>query len=95
MFFPKVHIAGQVPFPEGSLAEDYFVGMKLAGMGFRTGFIENPVERQVVRRDAKGREISRKNITERVAVRENFPRRFFQAVRQKARGRSEHRDLHL
>ncbi|MCX6965509.1 MAG: glycosyltransferase [Verrucomicrobia bacterium] len=74
-----------VPFPDGSLAEDYFVGMKLAAMGFRTGFIENPVERQVVRRDAKGREISRKNITERVAVRENFPRRFFQAVRQKAR----------
>ena len=76
---------GGLPFPEGSLAEDYLVGMDLTTGGFRTGFIENPVQREVTKRDSKGRIISQKKVTERVAVRENFPRRFVQAVRQKAR----------
>ena len=76
---------GGVPFPEGSLAEDYLVGMDLTTAGFRTGFIDNPVQREVSKRDSKGRVISQKKVTERVAVRENFPRRFIQAVRQKAR----------
>jgi len=76
---------GGLPFPEGSLAEDYLVGMDLTTGGFRTGFIDNPVEREVSKRDSKGRILSKKTITERVAVRENFPRRFLQAVRQKAR----------
>jgi hypothetical protein len=73
------------PFPDGSLAEDYLVGMDLTTAGFRTGFIDNPVQREVSKRDSKGRVVSQKKVTERVAVRENFPRRFIQAVRQKAR----------
>jgi adsorption protein B len=76
---------GGMPFPEGSLAEDYLVGMDLTTAGFRTGFIDNPVQREVINRDSKGRVVSQKKVTERVAVRENFPRRFVQAVRQKAR----------
>jgi len=76
---------GGSPFPEGSLAEDYLVGMDLTTGGFRTGFIDNPVQREVAKRDSKGRILSQKKVTERVAVRENFPRRFIQAVRQKAR----------
>ncbi len=76
---------GGAPFPEGSLAEDYLVGMDLTTGGFRTGFIDNPVQREVIKRDSKGRVVSQKKVTERVAVRENFPRRFVQAVRQKAR----------
>jgi adsorption protein B len=76
---------GGGPFPEGSLAEDYLVGMELTTGGFRTGFIDNPVEREITKRDAKGRVVSQKKISERVAVRENFPRRFLEAVRQKAR----------
>jgi adsorption protein B len=76
---------GGLPFPEGSLAEDYLVGMKLSTGGFRTGFIDNPVQREVAKRDSKGRIVSQKKVTERVAVRENFPRQFVQAVRQKAR----------
>ena len=76
---------GGVPFPEGSLAEDYLVGMDLTTGGFRTGFIDNPVQREVTKRDSRGRILSKKTVAERVAVRENFPRRFIQAVRQKAR----------
>jgi len=59
--------------------------MDLTTGGFRTGFIDNPVQREVIKRDSKGRVVSQKKVTERVAVRENFPRRFVQAVRQKAR----------
>ena len=73
------------PFQEGSLAEDYMVGLELTAAGFKTGFIDHPVRRKVARRDSKGRSLPPKTITERVAVRENFPRRFGQAVRQKAR----------
>ena len=76
---------GGMPFPEGSLAEDYLVGMDLSTGGFRTGFIDNPVMREVTKRDSRGRVVSKKTISERVAVRENFPRLFLQAVRQKAR----------
>jgi len=66
---------GGNPFQEESLAEDYIVGLELKAAGFRTGFIDHPVSRQ------RGS----KTVVERVAVRENFPRRFGQAVRQKAR----------
>jgi adsorption protein B len=73
------------PFPGTSLAEDYMVGLELSAAGFRTGFIDHPVRRNVPRRDSKGRARPPKTVVDRVAVRENFPRRFGQAVRQKAR----------
>lgn len=73
------------PFQEDSLAEDYLVGLDLSTDGFRTGFIDHPVRRTVARRDRRGRALRPKTVIERVAVRENFPRRFGQAVRQKAR----------
>jgi bacteriophage N4 adsorption protein B len=76
---------GGNPFPATSLAEDYMVGWELSAAGFRTGFIDHPVRRKVARRDARGRSRPPKTVVERVAVRENFPRRFGQAVRQKAR----------
>lgn len=76
---------GGNPFPGTSLAEDYMVGVELSSAGFRTGFIDHPVRRKVARRDSKGRALPPKTVVERVAVRENFPRRFGQAVRQKAR----------
>lgn len=58
---------------------------ELCRSGFRTGFIDYPVEREVLRRDKEGRTISSRKVTERVAVRENFPLQFIQAVKQKAR----------
>jgi len=82
-FLAKKYEVG--PFLIGSLAEDYMVGMELCRSGFRTGFIDYPVEREVLRRDKEGRTISSRKVTERVAVRENFPLQFFQAVKQKAR----------
>jgi len=73
------------PFREGQLAEDYMVGLELCRAGFRAGFIDHPVEREIVTRNAEGDVVSSKTITERVAVRENFPLRFSEAVKQKAR----------
>jgi bacteriophage N4 adsorption protein B len=76
---------GGNPFPGTSLAEDYMVGVQLSTAGFRTGFIDHPVRRKVARRGSKRRARPPKTVIESVAVRENFPRRFGQAVRQKAR----------
>ncbi|MFM8716947.1 MAG: glycosyltransferase, partial [Spartobacteria bacterium] len=73
------------PFREGQLAEDYMVGLELCRSGFRAGFIDHPVEREVVKRNEKGDVVSTRTVTERVAVRENFPLRFYDAVKQKAR----------
>jgi len=75
---------GGSPFKVGQLAEDYMVGLELCRSGYRAGFIDYPVEREVTRRRADGRE-KRRKITELVAVREHFPRKFFQSVKQKAR----------
>ena len=75
---------GGSPFKVGQLAEDYMVGLELCRSGYRAGFIDYPVQREVVRRRADGRE-TRKTITELVAVREHFPHKFFQSVKQKAR----------
>ncbi|MFY8267856.1 MAG: glycosyltransferase [Terrimicrobiaceae bacterium] len=82
-FLAAKHNGG--PFQEGNLAEDYMVGLELCRAGFRTGFIDHPVEREIVKRDAAGKVVSTRTITERVAVRENFPLKFYQAVKQKAR----------
>ena len=82
-FLAKKHNGG--PFQVGNLAEDYMVGLELGRAGFRTGFIDYPIERQVVKRDEKGKVVSSRKIVERVAVRENFPLKFTQAVKQKAR----------
>ena len=75
---------GGSPFKVGQLAEDYMVGLELCRSGYRAGFIDYPVEREVKRRRADGSE-TKKKITELVAVREHFPHKFFQSVRQKAR----------
>ena len=75
---------GGSPFKVGQLAEDYMVGLELCRSGYRAGFIDYPVEREVTRRRADGRE-TKKKITELVAVREHFPHEFFQSVKQKAR----------
>lgn len=76
---------GGDPFPPGNLAEDYMVALELSRAGFRTGFIDHAVSREAVRRDKEGRVRSTRKVIEKVAVRENFPGRFGQAVRQKAR----------
>lgn len=73
------------PFREGQLAEDYMVGLELCRAGFRAGFIDHPVEREIVTRNAQGEVVSTRTVTESVAVRENFPLRFVDAVKQKAR----------
>ena len=75
---------GGSPFKVGQLAEDYMVGLELCRSGYRAGFIDYPVEREVTRRRGDGRE-SKKKVTELVAVREHFPHKFFQSVKQKAR----------
>ena len=75
---------GGSPFKVGQLAEDYMVGLELCRSGYRAGFIDYPVEREVTRRRSDGRE-TKKKITELVAVREHFPHKFFQSVKQKAR----------
>ena len=75
---------GGSPFKVGQLAEDYMVGLELCRSGYRAGFIDYPVEREVTRRRADGRE-TRQKVTELVAVREHFPRKFMQSVKQKAR----------
>jgi len=72
------------PFKVGQLAEDYMVGLELCRSGYRAGFIDYPVEREVTRRHADGRE-TKKKVTELVAVREHFPHKFLQSVKQKAR----------
>lgn len=64
------------PFREGQLAEDYIVGLELCRAGYRAGFIDHPVEREIVTRNAEGDVISTHTVIERVAVRENFPLRF-------------------
>ena len=74
-----------VPFEVGNLAEDYMVGLELCRGGFRAGFIDFQVEREVRQKDSSGNVVSVRTVNERVAVRENFPTKFFQAVRQKAR----------
>ena len=82
-FLAKAH--GGAPFQVGNLAEDYMVGLELCRSGFRAGFIDYPIERNIVQRDEKGNAIGSRKIVERVAIRENFPVRFSQAVKQKAR----------
>ncbi len=73
------------PFEVGNLAEDYMVGLELCRGGFHAGFIDYPVERIVKTKARKGRQARARLVVEHVAVRENFPTRFMQAVRQKAR----------
>jgi adsorption protein B len=73
------------PFREGQLAEDYMVGLELCRAGFRAGFIDHPVEREIVSRNDQGEVVSTRTVIESVAVRENFPLRFVDAVKQKAR----------
>ena len=75
---------GGSPFKVGQLAEDYMVGLELCRSGYRAGFIDYPVEREVTRRRADGSE-TKKKVTELVAVREHFPHKFFLSVKQKAR----------
>lgn len=82
-FLASKNVSG--PFREGQLAEDYMVGLELCRSGFRAGFIDHPVEREIVNRNADGDVVSTRTVTERVAVRENFPLRFIDAVKQKAR----------
>ncbi|MFZ4776197.1 MAG: glycosyltransferase [Terrimicrobiaceae bacterium] len=76
---------GGGPFEVGNLAEDYMVGLEMCRGGFRAGFIDYPVERMVKPKSRKGRQAKARLVVEHVAVRENFPTRFAQAVRQKAR----------
>lgn len=71
---------GGGPFRNGQLAEDYMVGLELCRAGYRTGFIDHPVEREAHKGEGAPR-----RIRERVAVREHFPTRFGDAIRQKAR----------
>lgn len=73
------------PFVVGNLTEDYFIGIQLKRAGFREGFINYPIDRVVTKKDAEGNTVSRKLVTEIVAVRENFPRTFWTAVRQRSR----------
>jgi adsorption protein B len=61
------------------------VGLELCRSGFRAGFIDHPVEREIVTRNDGGEVVSTRTVVERVAVRENFPLRFYEAVKQKAR----------
>ncbi len=75
----------QGPFAVGSLAEDYLVGLELRRTGFRVGFVDNLVQRRVLRPTKDGKAREPRVVRERVAVRENFPTRFVAAVRQKAR----------
>ncbi len=73
------------PFVVGNLTEDYFIGIQLKRAGFRCGFINYPIDRVVVKKDAAGNVISRNFVTEIVAVREHFPTQFWGAVRQRSR----------
>ncbi len=73
------------PFVVGNLTEDYFIGIQLKRAGFRCSFINYPIDRLVVKRDAEGEIVSRKHVTELVAVRESFPPKFWAAVRQRSR----------
>lgn len=73
------------PFLVGNLTEDYFLGIQLHRAGYRAGFINYPIDRIVKKRDRDGRVRSEKFVTEIVAVRENFPRKFWEAVRQRSR----------
>jgi adsorption protein B len=82
-FLAKAH--GGTPFQVGNLAEDYMVGLELCRSGFRAGFIDYPITRNIVQRDAKGNVLGSRKVIERVAIRENFPVEFTQAVKQKAR----------
>lgn len=82
-FLAEAH--GGAPFQVGNLAEDYMVGLELCRSGFRAGFIDYPIERKIVRRNEKGNVVKSHKVVERVAIRENFPLRFTQAVKQKAR----------
>jgi len=70
-------------FRVGNLTEDYEIGIRLKRAGFRTAFVNYPVDRRVKRRigGIEKEEI----ITELVAVRENFPAEFQAAVRQRSR----------
>ena len=78
------HNAGD-PFLVGNLTEDYFLGIQLKRAGYRAGFINYPIDRIVVKKDAGGQVVSKKFVTDIVAVRENFPTKFWDAVRQRSR----------
>jgi len=73
------------PFVVGNLTEDYFLGIQLKRAGYTAGFINYPIDRVVVKKDAEGRVVSKKFVTDIVAVRENFPTKFWDAVRQRSR----------
>jgi adsorption protein B len=74
-------LRGDGPFAVESLAEDYLVGLQLRRAGFRVGFIDSRVERRLPSVGGAGP----RTVSERIAVRERFPTRFFAAVRQKTR----------
>lgn len=70
-------------FRVGNLTEDYEIGIRLKRAGFRTAFVNYPVDRRVKRKigGVEKEEI----VTELVAVRENFPTEFGAAVKQRSR----------
>ncbi len=82
-FLDEKHGGG--PFQVGNLAEDYMMGLELCRSGFRAGFVDFYVEREVKTRDPKGNVTGTRMVSEPVAVRENFPTTFRHAVKQKAR----------
>lgn len=73
------------PFLVGNLTEDYFIGIQLRRAGFPAGFINYPIDRFRQKKNRHGEIKGKEIVTEIVAVRENFPGRFWDAVRQRSR----------
>jgi bacteriophage N4 adsorption protein B len=73
------------PFRIGNLTEDYITGVEIRREGLRAGFVNYPVKRRVRKKKEDGSPGAEKVVTDFVAVRENFPRTFNTAVRQRSR----------
>jgi bacteriophage N4 adsorption protein B len=73
------------PFRLGNLTEDYEIGIRLKRDGYRTAFVNYPIDRTIRKKNKDGSFGASKIVTEVVCVRENFPRKLTAAVRQRSR----------
>jgi len=76
--------AGKIFNPK-SLTEDYEIGIKLGKMGIRQIILIQYVERVANKKGFFSRKLKLKRVKELVATRALFPRKFRQAMRQRAR----------
>jgi adsorption protein B len=68
-----------------SLTEDYDIGVRLQPFGLKQIFVRQAIERYTLKKSLFSRKLRKVKVKEYIAIRENFPKTFRTAKRQKSR----------